>query len=220
MRVVTDFRKSKSGPWIGATHLTLLPTCMVGGLKPTCCAVGLAEARDIFAVMGLDALEPFEEIDVEIGAAELAIGDRLEADILLSVDDLANAFVLERVQVLSRKLAGGEFFAGRLEAFGSQEAADMIGAEGRTGHRFPPGRYGKHTSCRRGDIFGKPPLSPLCGERAGVRGSANGQTFAPPLIRRSAPPSPRERGEGTAPYRLAPKNARSIAAASLSRMPP
>ena len=35
VRVTTDFRKSKSGPWIGATQRTLLPTCMVGGLKPT-----------------------------------------------------------------------------------------------------------------------------------------------------------------------------------------
>ena len=85
--------------------------------------------------MGLDALEPLEEIDVEIGAAELAIGDRLEADVLLSADDLANARVLERVQIHGRKLAGREFFARRLEALGSQEAADMVGAERRTGHR-------------------------------------------------------------------------------------
>ena len=76
VRVVVDFRKSKSGPWIGATHLTLLPTCMVGGLKPTSVPSFLRKLATILAVMRLDALEPLEEVDVEIGAAELAVGDR------------------------------------------------------------------------------------------------------------------------------------------------
>ena len=39
-------------------------------------AVALAEGRDEFAVVRLDALEALEEIDMEIGAAELAVGDR------------------------------------------------------------------------------------------------------------------------------------------------
>ena len=72
-------------------------------------AVVLAEARDIFAVMRLDALEPLEEIDMEIGAAELAVGDALEADVLLRAHDLADALVLDRVQFVRRKAAGGEF---------------------------------------------------------------------------------------------------------------
>ena len=156
MRVATDFKKVEVRPLDRRDPFDRAPDMHGRRLEADLGSVVLAEARDIFAVMGLDALEPLEEIDVEIGAAELAIGDRLEADILLGADDLANAFVLERMQVLGRKLAGGEFLARRLEALGSEEAADMIGAERRTGHRFPPGRYGKHTSCRCGDILGKP----------------------------------------------------------------
>src|SRR5438270_12265972 len=40
------------------------------------------------------------------------------------------------------------------------------------------------------------PLAPRSGERARVRGSANVQTLALPLIRPSATFSPQERGEG------------------------
>ena len=46
-------------------------------------AVVLAEFGDELAVMGLDAGKLFEKIDVEIGAAEFAVGDPLEADVLL-----------------------------------------------------------------------------------------------------------------------------------------
>ena len=93
--------------------------------------------------MGLDALEALEEIDVEIGAAELAVGDPLEADVLLRADDLADAFVLDRVKVFRGKAAGGEFLPRLLQAFGSQETADMVGAERRTGHGFLPKRDAK-----------------------------------------------------------------------------
>ena len=101
-------------------------------------SVGLAETRDEFAVVGFDALEPLEEIDVEIGAAKLAVGDSLQAHVLLGAHDLADACVLDRVQVGGRKLAGREFLARLAQALGPQEAPDMIGAKRRTGHGFLP----------------------------------------------------------------------------------
>ena len=47
-------------------------------------AVVLAEFGDELAVMRLDAVELLEEVDVEIGAAEFAVGDPLQADLLLA----------------------------------------------------------------------------------------------------------------------------------------
>ena len=134
VRVVTDFRKSKSGPWIGPAQLTLLPTCMVGGAKPTCVPSSLRNCGDELAVTGLDPLETLEEIDVKIGAAELAVGDSLQAHALLGVDDFANALVLDRVQLLRCEMAGGEALARCSQPLRAQKAADMIGAKRRTGH--------------------------------------------------------------------------------------
>ena len=64
-------------------------------------AVVLAELGDELAVMGLDALEAFEKIDVKIGAAELAVGDSPQAHVLLGMHDFADAIVLDRVQLLA-----------------------------------------------------------------------------------------------------------------------
>ncbi len=105
-------------------------------------AVAPAEARDIFAVVGLDALEPLEKIHMEISAAELAVGDPLEADVLLRAHDLADAFVLDCMQVFRREAAGGEFLPRLPQALGTQEAADVVGAERRTGHGLLPGGVG------------------------------------------------------------------------------
>ena len=50
-------------------------------------AVGLLDRdRDV----GLHAAELLEEIDVEVGAAELAVGDALQADVFLELDDLGD----------------------------------------------------------------------------------------------------------------------------------
>ena len=60
-------------------------------------AVGLPDRdRDV----GLDAAELLEEVDVEVGAAELAVGDALEADVLLELDDLGDRLVLDFAQLL------------------------------------------------------------------------------------------------------------------------
>ncbi len=96
------------------------------------------ECRDEFAVMGLDAFQALEEIDVKVGATELAVGDPLQPDVLLRMHHLADALVLDCMQIIRRETAAGEPFARRPEPLGPKKTADMVGAERRTGHRLLP----------------------------------------------------------------------------------
>ena len=107
-------------------------------LEADLAAVVLAELGDELAVVGLDAVELLEEVDVKIGAAEFAVGDPLEADAFLRPHHLADAFVLDRPQLFGRQGLGEEFLARRAQALGAEKAADMIGAKRRLGHRNPP----------------------------------------------------------------------------------
>jgi hypothetical protein len=70
---------------------------------------------------------------VEIGAAELAVGDPLEPGLFLLAHDLADAIVLDGAQGLRGNLVSEEFLARLAQAGGAQKAADVIGAE-RRGH--------------------------------------------------------------------------------------
>jgi hypothetical protein len=66
---------------------------------------------------------------MEEGAAELAVGHRLEADRLLQRDRLSDAFVLDRAQRIGVDLAARVACAGVLQPRRSQQAADVLGAE-------------------------------------------------------------------------------------------
>jgi hypothetical protein len=66
------------------------------------------------------ALETGEEIEVPPVAAEFAVGDRGEADRLLSCDRLADRVLLERAVIAPACLG---------EPARAQQAADMIGVE-------------------------------------------------------------------------------------------
>ena len=90
-----DFRYSKSARWMSFTWRTLSITRITGGASSSR-AVGLPDRhRDV----GLDAAELLEEVDVEVGAAELAVGDALQADVFLELDDLGDRVVLDRAQL-------------------------------------------------------------------------------------------------------------------------
>ena len=104
-------------------------------------AVVLAERGGELAVAHLDAVELLQEIDMEIGAAELAVGDPLEADLLLPPDHLADALVLDGAQRRRVDLVGEELLPRLAQGGGTQEAADVIGAE-RRGHWLLPRRAG------------------------------------------------------------------------------
>src|SRR5690606_18882268 len=80
---------------------------------------------------GGDALELFQEIDVEEGAALLAVGHGLQAAVLLNLHDVANALVLDGAQRGAVDTFLREVLAGLLEGGGAQQAAHVVGAEGR-----------------------------------------------------------------------------------------
>ena len=79
----------------------------------------------------LDAVEAPEEIEMPPRAAELAVGDRLQADVLLLLDDALDLAVFDRLQRRRRDLALGALRARLMERGGTQQAADMVGAERR-----------------------------------------------------------------------------------------
>ena len=98
----------------------------------------LAEFRDELAIVGFDAVEFFEEVDVEIGAAELAVRHPLEADRLLRLDDLADALVLNRAKLGGGQLAGEKILPRLAQPGRAEKRADMVGAERRSGHQILP----------------------------------------------------------------------------------
>ena len=104
-RLVVAFRKSKSAPWMAARCRTGPVMCMVGGRKVSSRAVVAPERGREARLLDLDAVEPLEEVDMEIGAPELAIGRILQADALLGAHDLADALVLDRAQARVAELA-------------------------------------------------------------------------------------------------------------------
>ena len=91
----------------------------------------------------LDAVEPLVEIELPPGAAELAVGRELEADLLLLADRLLDLAVLDFLQLRGGDLAALMPGARFLERCRAQQRADVIGAEGRPGpvHREAPLTY-------------------------------------------------------------------------------
>ena len=67
--------------------------------------------------VSLDALGP-QEIEVPHMTAELAIGDDLQADLLLPLDDPGDLAVLHRLQLCRRNRALGALVASLLRAAG------------------------------------------------------------------------------------------------------
>ena len=100
-------------------------------------------ARELDSLVDLDEFDTVElaqEIHMPPGPPEFAVGDRLEADLLLLGDDLADFFVFDGGEAIGGNGACLMLGAGFLEAGSPQEGTDMIGAEGRLRprHRFLP----------------------------------------------------------------------------------
>ncbi len=74
-------------------------------------------------------LQPFEEVDVEEGAAELAISHRAQSCGLLLGDDLADRLVFDQAERGEVDLVLEEPIACVLEPLRPQPAPDMIGAK-------------------------------------------------------------------------------------------
>ena len=85
-------RKTKSAFWMSLSCRTGPTTRITGGAQ-LLAAVGLLDEE---RRLGPDAAELLQEIDVEVGAPELAVGDAGEADIFLEADDLGDGVVFRR----------------------------------------------------------------------------------------------------------------------------
>ena len=82
----------------------------------------------------LHAAQLRQKISVEISAAKLAIGDALEADVLLELDDVADGLIFNQAQLHRRDAAIGRLVAGLQKEFGAQKTADMVVSGGELMH--------------------------------------------------------------------------------------
>ena len=89
-------------------------------------AVGAARRHD-FA--GLDAAQLLQKVDMEVGAAKLAVGDGRKADVLLHLHDLGDRAILDGAQLRRGHLAARLALPRLEQILGTQEAADVIGAK-------------------------------------------------------------------------------------------
>ena len=97
---------------------------------------------------GLDreAVDPLDEASPIGTAAEFAVGDDLQPDLLLHLHDIADAVILDLSQNAHHRCACAHVIAERLaQHLRPQQAADMIGTERRAAlrlfdHRRSPGR--------------------------------------------------------------------------------
>ncbi len=78
----------------------------------------------------LGAVEAPEKIEMPPGAAEFAVGDRLQADLFLLLDDALDLAILDLLQLRPRVISPLAFLRARLvDRLRAQQAADMVGAE-------------------------------------------------------------------------------------------
>ena len=91
----------------------------------------------------LNVIEAPHKIEVPVAAAELAIGDHLQAGGLLLGHQIANGIVLDGLKPLGIKRARGVGGTGVLHGLRTKKAADDIGAKrrvrlNRSAHRYLP----------------------------------------------------------------------------------
>jgi hypothetical protein len=91
----------------------------------------VAVEADRDAALGLHALELGQEVDVEIRAAELAVGDAAQAQGPPGIARCRDRRVLDGAQRLGRESRPSRSLARLEERARAQEAADVVGAERR-----------------------------------------------------------------------------------------
>ena len=75
---------------------------------------------------------------MEEGAAKLAVGDPVQAHVLLGAHDFADARVFDGVQLVGGEAASGEAFTRFPQPLGAKETPNMVGAKRWTGHGLLP----------------------------------------------------------------------------------
>ena len=74
-----------------------------------------------------------DEVHMPGGPAELSVGGRLQADLLLHPHRAGDLLVLDRAQAGRLDPSGGKVLAGLMQPRGAQQAADVVGPERRAG---------------------------------------------------------------------------------------
>ena len=112
---------------------TLLPTCSAAGVH-SMVARGVGELhRQVARRLGYPA-DLVDEVHVPGGPAELPVGGRLQADLLLHPHRAGDLLVLDRAQAGRLDPPGGKVLAGLMQPRRAQQAADVVGPErGRAG---------------------------------------------------------------------------------------
>ena len=122
----TDARNSKSPTMIGFEHLDLADHRGDRWLVR-----GPAELQPRIRV-NRDAVELRQEIEMPPVAAELAVGDRPQAERFLACDSVADRAFLELPQALPGEVPRPPLAAGARKLHRAQKAADVVGAVGRS----------------------------------------------------------------------------------------
>jgi hypothetical protein len=81
------------------------------------------------AALGFDAGELLQEVDVEIRATKLAVGDSLQTKVFLKSNDIADRRIFDGTQLGTVDGTAPVTLAGIEERNGAQETADVIGAK-------------------------------------------------------------------------------------------
>ncbi len=130
-------------PGIGGHELEMLEHGVIGGkAEPVgdhrhvlLCMDAMELDATAFALDDVEAVEHAHEIEMPPGAPEFAVGHRLEARIFLHLDDVADGFVLDGLELFGAQglvLEAG--LAGLFDAVGAQKRANDIGVIGRLGN--------------------------------------------------------------------------------------
>jgi hypothetical protein len=76
-------------------------------------------------------LQPLEKVEVKERPAEFAVGNALQPDRFLFLDDFPDGVVFDRAQLVFRNFVSLKARACILETLGPEQAADVVGAERR-----------------------------------------------------------------------------------------
>ena len=103
VRVVSDLQELEIGELDGLDVRHLAGDLHDGRREVDVARVAVEADRD--PALGLNALQPGQEVDMEVGAAELAVGDAQEPEVFLEPDDVADGLVLDAAQRRRRSMA-------------------------------------------------------------------------------------------------------------------
>jgi hypothetical protein len=76
----------------------------------------------------IDAIELLQEIEMEVSAAELTIGDGADAGVDLLLHEDGDLLVLDCAELLGGDFACGTLLAGFFDGGGAEEGTDVVGA--------------------------------------------------------------------------------------------